>query len=137
LPKPAKVRGIRLLVDRGYQLNALMKENSKELNRIKAKLKQHAEATGNPFISGNKHEARVDGKSYPTVHPDVAWVEAGRNIDKFLRIVKIPVEALLRELGGDARDIISYRYNEFNTVRFLNGGDGDGKTARPLRKIDI
>ena len=126
MPKPSKVRGIKVLVDRG-----------KELSNIKAKIKQHAEATGDPFISGNKHKARVDGKNYPSIDPLAAWYKSGKNIKRFLKMVKIPVEALTRELGGEAKVIINYRFNEFNSVTFLKDGEDFDKTARPLRKIDI
>lgn len=145
-----RVRGIRDLIDKGYQINKVVKNLNSELDLIKEKIRKHARGTQNSRIEGK--EARVVVTSSTACEVDIlkAWKLLGSDIKSFKNVIKIVVTNLKSIIGEDEFDKISKKSiaKPFHIINFYpsNGGSCEKNIKiaediiedcrRTLRKMD-
>ena len=135
----ARVRGITRLIDRGYSLDKQIKQLSGELEEIKCKIRQHAEAIDNHILKGYTAKVNVADSKRSVIRPSDAYKALNSKTNFFL-CVNVVKNRLSSFLSNDEIEKFTETTTEkFYTVRFYSICDDDHGELdkRPLRKMDI
>jgi len=98
--KPARVRGIRRLVDDAVELHVSIKAMQKRLDALKPKFKQHAAAINKDIILGNKGKVHLSPYTQSSVNPKVAF-DTVNDLQTFLDIVKVSLPQYKNAVGKE------------------------------------
>ena len=135
----SKVRGIMSMIDRGFELNKIIKDFNDEMEVIKSNIRQHAKASKNQYIKGTKGKVTVGDYTSSIIDPSKAYEELGNNLEKLFAVVKVNSGSLKTYLGNKIVDrITSKKTQRYHTVKFYEINEHvDFKNGRKTRKMDI
>lgn len=120
----SRPRGLKLLVDDGFDISRKMKVLKDELDGIKAELKEYAEENGDGestiIINGGKASALIYHSSTPaTARPRNVWEAMKPDMDRFLDVVKIKVTELRRAVSKAlAEELLESEFQPYSRVKF-------------------
>ena len=118
-----KVKGIKAIIDRGIFLRQQIKVIDSELELIKKKIRQHAEATNQSTMKSNKGHVNISPYVTTYIDPMKCWKELGRNIKTYSQVVKVQVGLLKKHLDANKIETLSSK-NEvpYKVVEFFSNG---------------
>ena len=114
-----KVKGIKAIIDRGIFLRQQIKVIDSELELIKKKIRQHAEATNQSTMKSNKGHVNISPYVTTYIDPMKCWRELSRNIRTYSQVVKVQVGLLKGHLDANrikalsSKNEVPYKVVEF------------------------
>ena len=139
MSKPARVKGIKLLVDKGHSINMQIAKLNSDLDTIKQKIRQHAKSTESSELKGFKSKVSVSDYGTSTVNVEGAWKALGSNIKAFTKVAKVSIGALRKHLSSTEINKITIVSNKaYHIVKFypIDGLIPEEETKRLPRKLD-
>ena len=120
----ARPRGLKRLVDDGYDINKKMKVLKKELDEIKEELKEYHHNSGDGkstlIINGGHASALIYHSSTPAeARPRNVWAAMKPDMDRFLDVVKIKVTELRKAVSkSKATELLESESLPYSRVKF-------------------